>query len=183
MSSSHQRQWLCLVPEPPKLRAKYLFVHFVLPKCSCFIPIAVQNTPTKNNLWEKGVYLACNSRRLTVHHWGKIKAGTEATSHVTSTVKSREKQMHPYLLFTVLLMLSKLLYTHAHPTVLHHLCREWFHPQWVFPNQSIKNQFLMDMYTGQPHLGNSSVKPLFLALVLANWHLKTSSTPALEHVD
>lgn len=47
MSSYHQRWWLCLVPEPPKLRAKYIFVPFAWPRCSHFIPVAVLKHPNQ----------------------------------------------------------------------------------------------------------------------------------------
>lgn len=49
----------------------------------------------KSNMWRKGFVVVVAVVIITgySHHWGEVKAGTHC--HITSTIKSREKQMCP----------------------------------------------------------------------------------------
>lgn len=55
-----------------------------------FISVALLNLP------EQRIYLAYHSSFSL--YWGKLKAGAQVASHITPTVQSREKQIHPYCL-------------------------------------------------------------------------------------
>lgn len=65
---------------------------------------------------------------IAVHHQGEVKAEMPATSHIMSTVESKEERVYPYCLLSAFLFSASFLLWFVLQDAL---SREWCYPQWA----------------------------------------------------